>query len=767
MSARIFLLLLLVADTTSWAQVPSGLHAGADSWSRTSSSLKSVAETYKKWGITFGVDGSKKIEPGDYMPEELEISGGVESPDHVHLSLSAAEGEEGTERLEVEGTFTLGPEEQALAGKGEIDVAGRGISGEFTFDKTNGLTLEAGLKESLYSVGIQLGKADEGPLSLGIHLGPFSVSLDPVKYAERLREVGPELASKIGDKIGGVSLRVDADALAAALENAPRPPARFLEKRYLVPMDDLKRQLSHSRLNRIQGCLLDKAHHRIYLVGVHDPLLPPLDSSYVVALANAIYIHHEHPFVSINPTSPDFSQPHRAEIGGIPASLANSPMTQAMLHADYSMKQLSIGTRSLPGIKSLMDVLKSVPHPDLGMSHRFWINPAPMNPGDLLISKNRTKTLYLVHALPLVSTQAYRPFREDSNPRVATDDPGARHSGFSLASQIYARYLTRHYRVIEKAWPQSAFAASEQTIEIASVMSTLATFERQPWVREYVEKLSKVPVPSVVLPKSFPGLTSPEPLIKGAERITVVGGMTTTTFAPDPVGSKDSLVDDPINSQATYLTPQVFAPVLLSTQQMQEQNLLRVSELYAENHFRKCIKAALNALSRDPDNLSEELMLLSSKAQTQGFSGFMTELDFDSLHFNQFWQFRHFKSRIYILMGHYQKSSAGVLASDLQAKTEAEDGLKIQPDSVPLLEDKGLAAHLLSQEKEAISTFDRAIRILKSSSDRKALAQAFLEKGGVEAAAGLNLAALDDIKSSFLIIGSPQPKRGAFEAWVG
>jgi tetratricopeptide (TPR) repeat protein len=181
---------------------------------------------------------------------------------------------------------------------------------------------------------------------------------------------------------------------------------------------------------------------------------------------------------------------------------------------------------------------------------------------------------------------------------------------------------------------------------------------------------------------------------------------------------------------------------------MQREDLLRVSELYAENHFHECFKAALKALSRDPGNLSEELMLLSSMAQTQGFSEFMTELDFDSPHFNQFWQFRHFKSRIYILMGHYQKSSAGALASDLQAKTEAEDGLKLKPDSVPLLEDKGLAAHLLSQDKEAIYAFDQAIQILKSSPDRKALAQAFLEKSGVEAAAGLNLAALNDIESS-------------------
>ncbi|MEI8282595.1 MAG: hypothetical protein WCG75_09345, partial [Armatimonadota bacterium] len=56
------------------------LLSSQSAWSIAAEKLRSVSETYKKWGVTFEAEEGLSGSAGNFAPAEFEISGVMETP---------------------------------------------------------------------------------------------------------------------------------------------------------------------------------------------------------------------------------------------------------------------------------------------------------------------------------------------------------------------------------------------------------------------------------------------------------------------------------------------------------------------------------------------------------------------------------------------------------------------------------------------------------------------------------------------------------------
>ncbi len=498
------------------------------SWESTARQLREVAETYKKWGITFELDRESKFTGANTpVPAHLEVTGSMESPDSLAIGIQTVVGQKHALAVQFGGKFKVDPAGNASEGNGAIYVEGRGLVGKYQFSKDTGISMEAGIEESLYSLGINLGKADVGPFSLGLKLGPLTVKLDPTTYAKRFAIMAPVLAGKGKEKIGGVTMRVDADALLAAITEAPAPPTEYTQGRLAV---SLKGALSAGAkdlglLTSLDGVLVDEAGKDIVLVGRNDSTLPQIPMATIATLARCIYVNGKHPWISIDP-QPDYTAPHHARIGDVPSELLHSALVETMLAADYSMKQISLGKHKIEGISELMDMLSEE---DLAKSQRWrlWISPAQPGVGDIRMSSTVGARYYAYPVAPVIKaeTTLLDPSNADWTTRYAEK------SGIPIAetgpAALLAEQYTLNYHAIETAWPDSRFGAVRQQIQLSGLLTLLAAKEKIEWESSLIGRLASVKVGQRSFPLDFPGLKSTR-LSATSETHSIAGGMMTT-----------------------------------------------------------------------------------------------------------------------------------------------------------------------------------------------------------------------------------------------
>jgi len=505
------------------------------SWTSTAEQLRSVAETYKKWGITFELDKESKF-TGGYtpVPAHLEVTGVMEAPDRLSIGIETAVGEKHALAVHLGGNFKIEPDGSATEGTGALYVEGRGLVGKYSYSRETGVTMEAGVEESFYTLGIKLGQADAGPFALGLKLGPLTVNIDPTTYAKRFVIMAPEFAKKAKEKIGGVTMRVDSDALLAAISEAPAPPPSYLAGREAV---SLKGALSAGakdlgRLTSIEGLQVDEVSKDIVIIGVNDPTLPPIPLETVAALARCVYVDGTHPWISIDPQS-DFKVPHHARIGDVPTDLRSSGLIESMLGADYSMKQLTLGKHKLQGVSQLMDLL-TPEQAAMSQRWRLWIAPSQPSAGDLLLATSPGARYYRLRVTPVIKaeTTLLNAVRSEGSPAFGPQtDPSAQSGG---PGALLAQQYTLMYHSIETSWPESRFAVVRQQLQISSIFTLLAARERSSWESELIHRLASKKIAHRDFSLEFPGLTTTRQTPDG-QSDTISGGMLTAVTLPDVV----------------------------------------------------------------------------------------------------------------------------------------------------------------------------------------------------------------------------------------
>lgn len=547
--------------------------SAAWTWTAAAEQLRSVAETYKKWGITFKVEKSGEfVAATSPVPSRLEVTGAIESPDTLTLSVNTTVGEKNALAVHLGGNFKIDPNGTATEGAGAVYVEGRGLAGKFKYDRETGITLEAGVEETFYSLGIKLGEADAGPFALGLKLGPLSVDIDPTKWVRRFVEMAPTLTKQGAARIGGVTLQMNSDALAAAIREADKPPAAYLMNREAVSLKGLLAAGTKDlgRLTSVEGLLVDSARHDIVLVGSHDASLRPIPVDLLTVLVRTVYEAGTHPYVSIDPQAGDFGAPHRARIGGIPTSLHKSALIDVMLTADYSMKQLVMSKHRVEGVPGMMD-LSSEFDPRKPEQWRFWITPVPPSSGDIALSHGATSRYYRFVVQPQIlaeTTKLSGGNATDADPLVLSSSPDTDLSRPTRAT-LLAQTYTQRYAAIESEWPESQFGSARQALQLAGVISLAASREREPWELALFHRIGVLSVALCEIRTSFPSLTTTRPGPDGAATIAAQGGMQTDILLPAPSVGIERISDADIKWTSWHgslapLKPTASEPAALS-----------------------------------------------------------------------------------------------------------------------------------------------------------------------------------------------------------
>lgn len=688
-------------------------------WADTASRFRDIAETYKKWGITFEVDTSKRFTAADGpMPGELEVSGSMESPDSLKLKMKATAGEKQALAIDLGGTFKIDPDGTATEGNGAVYLEGSGLAGKFTYDKANGLNLETGLEETFYSLGIKLGNPNEGIFGLGLKLGPLTVNIDPAKWAHRFQEMAPEMAKAGAKKIGGVTLAVDADAMTAAIANDADPPERFLQNRELVSLKALAASgaATLGDLNDLQGVLVDEKNQDVLLVGSHNDALPALSSDVLATLARSVYEADLHPYISIDPQSGDLSLPHRARIGDVPQDLRSSELVKDMLTADYSMKRIQIGDKKLEGIPELIDLIDTNQSIQFGAVGRFWINPRPLTPGDVKLAKGSDSRYYEIPTTPLILSEAMQ-----TNAPVAAVpslDLYGDTDAFKKEVDQMARTLTSDYSMVEREWPESGFGAARQALQISNILTLVRQEERRPWMDALMHAVGSRPIPSVDVPKEFPGLRSTRSVTVNGQETWVQGGMTTDAEIPDPVSGGEAIdpaslsLEDGVASLAPP-TPTAEEPSVMTPDQVAADYLSEAQIALKALDYNGAVRSAAGALLCKPDWVEAEVVVLSGLAGEGDTADFEAELADAIKAHPKAWQLLYFQA---IYSEQLARDAAGefgyVADNHREAACEmAKQVVKLQPKFAEAYALLGRVEHESEIDDYSLDYWNKAISI--------------------------------------------------------
>ncbi|MBS1717999.1 MAG: hypothetical protein JSS72_09745 [Armatimonadetes bacterium] len=686
-----------------------GSHHHAD-WSAITDRFKSVAETYKKWGITFEVEGGPGFDAANGpLPGKLEISGAFKSDDSVEIKLATQVGERHALAFQLGGTYKIDANGSAREGEGGFFLEGTGISGKYSNSAEEGPKLEAAFEEALAKVGIQFGKAEEGPLAFGLKLGKLTIKIDPTKYAQHLREVGPTLIKKGEEKIGGITMEVDADAMAYALAGASAPPADFLQSRLAVSLGSLASG-DLGELNDLQGVLLDEASHDIFLVGVHNPEFPAIPAERVATVVRAVYEAKMHPFISIDPQGGDFSKPNLARIGGIPNELRNSSLIQTMLAADYAMKQISVGTHPMEGVPdvgSLMSKYSSGIVPT-----RFWINPSPLRVGDVSVSSTPGRRFYAIRTSPVVLTQPLHEANENASANPFTQDVAKSFAQTSkLIDEEEASALTQNFQAINRNWPESNFGAAEQALQLTNIFSLLSQNEKDAWVREALHRFAQIEIPAAALPSSFPALRGPD--VQVGERTThIEGGVTTEIDLPPLVSGSDAILSGSFSPGMVDLgppIPQAGEPTALSAEEGAVRAFAASTTAVRHRDFQSARDEARYALTLRPGWEDATCALLSALDQLPGGAEeFDKTLDQALAASPNSWRLLLFDAQRAIWRSEHTLSDN--LPFRAQAIVDLNTIIQIRPDFAFAYGLRAKVQHRLQNDEESMSDWNEAIK---------------------------------------------------------
>lgn len=359
--------------------------------------LRGVAETYRKWGITFDVKGEQAFSgTTGFMPSYLKVSGGYESVDTVRMNVEAGLGEKQALAVSMVGDYKTDASGQVVTGGGSLYLKGSGLGGRFSYSRADGFQFESGLEETFYSFGVRFGERDKGPLALGLKLGPLKVGVDPVQWARHCREAAPQMAGKVG----GVLVQVDLPALASALTDAPLPDSCRLREVTAVSLRRLDPQQRTIPLTTIFGVACDAEGGDVILLGRSEPGASPIPLPVVSAVLRSCWRDGLDPFVSLDP-EPDGGA-LRARLGGLSPGLESSELARLLLDADHHLKEVVNGDTPVAGLQALDTQIAATPGARGGILARFWLAERPFESGDLAVLKGPAGSLYTFDAEPRV-----------------------------------------------------------------------------------------------------------------------------------------------------------------------------------------------------------------------------------------------------------------------------------------------------------------------------------------------------------------------------
>jgi len=605
----------------------------ASDWPATAEKLKSVAENYKSWGVSFRLDGDSEFGSlNTPIPQHTDITGSIQTPDSLTLDVQANIGEKQALAVHLSAAFKLDAQRNAVEGSGALYAEGRGLIGKFKYDRFTGVVCDAGIEQTLYALGIKLGEGESGPAELGLKLGALCIDIDPTTWARKYVEMAPTLTKSGAEKIGGVSIEADTDALVSAVTDSPIPPLKYLTSRLAV---SIKAALAAGAkdigsLNSVEGVLVDAAHGDLILVGRHDADIPPIPMEMVASLARAVYVQGRHPWVTIDPQAGNFAAPYRARVGGVGPELEKSLLIDIMLTADYAMKQLVMGSHKTEGVPDMME-LTGDPEPAQPAQWRCWITPAPPAPGSIRISAVTGGRYYHYAVQPLIRVEAEQ--NTDAGPSGVETLLSSLKSGEPTAAvraKRIALSYSQNYTMVERSWPDSSFGRARQVLQLSGIFSLLKLNEKDPWQAVLMASLAGLQVSKRDIRTSFPGLQS-RAVPFGDGVLSVEGGMNTDVGLPAPATGYEKLSRDSIHWNAWHGTlappePAVYDPRSISPLAGADEALRDGLRALSGNEYEAAVASARVALGLRPQWDDAEALLVSALNSTQNAQAF-AELD--------------------------------------------------------------------------------------------------------------------------------------------
>ncbi len=504
--------LLLAGASLAGAFAPRGQ---GESWSSYSKRLKGLAETYKKWGITFKFEPKAVLNSqAGPLPSYFKVVSQLESPDTLKVNVESGLGKNDEAALALAGEFKIGPDGKKVSGNGVLYLKGTGVGGTFKYDNATGLQLETGLEETFYSIGINIGNAEKGPVGLGLKLGPAKVEIDLAKWAKRCKEVGPTLAKAGASKVGGVMVRADVPDLAAAITNAPEPDKERLATYTAVSLKALAKGVATSRITEITGVAVDKTNRDLLLLGRRVPGQEPISPEFVVALCKAVAKDGTTPYVSIDPDPSDPTLPHRGRIGGLPSGAQDCLLSKTLLEIDYALKSIVIGDVRVPGIRSVAQIFEESDNLPANSGGRFWFVPRELTPGDVSVERGSGLSIYWFQARPIVRTEP-----------MGFGSVSAMPAELRSALESLATSITQRLSAVEQAYPKVRVGALRQIFGLATAFSILRQDPQKDVVNEVVDEISRISLPRYDFSMTFQPLRKAIYKDGGLRKIDLAGGI--------------------------------------------------------------------------------------------------------------------------------------------------------------------------------------------------------------------------------------------------
>lgn len=256
-----------------------------------------------------------------------------------------------------------------------------------------------------------------------------------------------------------------------------------------------ERLLHPGSLRRIVGYVVDD--EEIRLLGTTQGIGRPLQIDDLVVGLQVIWRDGDVPACSLDPDPTDFGGPQAVRVLGVPA---DSHFALVMLQADYEMKKVLFGLRSVDvagftnikqRIAALYDSDKESKSTDRGMLARFWFTPVPPLAGDLQSTPDGRATVF--DARMRLETEAME-LQGSSLGGV-----GRAHPLLYEASESFSAGIDDMRRQVPE------FAELQTLFDVALLASALRAADiRHPLLRR-ITSWSHVPVE---IPSGYPGLTT-------------------------------------------------------------------------------------------------------------------------------------------------------------------------------------------------------------------------------------------------------------------
>lgn len=330
---------------------------------------------------------------------------------------------------------------------------------------------------------------------MGLQGKPIAELRSQVHYSEVLPPNGAFIQKL--PKAGGVILQVNPGIFSEASSPVtdfladPQPGVLLLNQHpadiqlSMVPLREIA-ATGDLRLTSVRG-FVQHPDGAILLVGEKVAGQAAIPSSYLSVALASLYLAGTEPFVSLDPDPENYSGPQHVRVGGLPDSVKQTPMVQAMLEADYLMKKINLGKESpkIDGFRRWCDILDEQ---GLQGASRMWLSPAPFEAGDYRVWRSAEGVACYFHCRPRVQAEQER--LQQAGLDVAAVDE---------AQNQAARSFTEHYREMEEVYP--AFVRLRQVFEVA----TLAAALREQGIHSsQLESFSAAG--HATIPASYPGI---------------------------------------------------------------------------------------------------------------------------------------------------------------------------------------------------------------------------------------------------------------------